>query len=597
MPVLFVSARSPLWIAELPRLARCAGLAAVALLLGGQSLQNAAANGDTRTISFRHIHTGETATITYKREGRYDDAGLKQINHIMRDWRREEDVRMDPRVIDIIWEVNREVGGKNAIEIICGYRAPATNQMLRKRSRGVAQFSQHTLGKAVDFNIPGAPLEAVRNAGLRLQRGGVGFYPSSNFVHLDVGSVRHWPRMTYDQLARVFPDGRTVHVPSNGKPLAGYALALAEVKKHGASPSQLSLATAESSGVDTTDKPKKNLFAALFGGGRDEDEDNDLVTAAAQAPTRAQTGTSAKTPAKTPAEPPAPSARVMAVPLPTARPSTLIAAKQTKPARGGTMTLASAETRPIDLSPPAARPAAVENVFTARGLWEGPQGRPEPPAAIPNPEPVQVADASDVPALAPARMRVEQRPSDLEVTSKVTPWPTQRGHDRVPADVALAYAAQNDGLIATATPKAAPMGNALARAGTSDAPVDGEGLTTIIKKTIARAASPRAVAAVPGPTSAVSRRPPAPLAGEIYADPWLRALVLAPDLQNYLTATAFEAPDPMSLRPLMIKPESVVVMTFCNDPHLGMNSERFSGSAVVFVSTVTFVGRTALLQH
>jgi uncharacterized protein YcbK (DUF882 family) len=593
--VLFVSARSPLWITEFPRLARCAGfnvarcagLAAVALLLGGQSLQNAAANGDTRTISFRHIHTGETAAITYKREGRYDDAGLKQINHIMRDWRRDEEVRMDPRVIDIIWEVNREVGGTNAIEIICGYRAPATNQMLRKRSRGVAQFSQHTLGHAVDFHIPGVPLEAVRNAGLRLQRGGVGFYPSSKFIHLDVGSVRHWPRMTYDQLARVFPDGRTVHVPSNGKPLAGYALALADVRKRGGSPSQLALAAAGGAGaeaIETTQKPKKSLLAALFGGGKDEDEDNELATATTQAPSPAA----------------APRVKTVAVPLPTARPAALIAAKDvkpdTKPARGGTIALASAESRPIDLSPPAAAPAP-DNVFTARGLWEGPQGRPEPPADIPNPEPVRLADASDVPALGPARMRVEQRPSDLEITGKLTPWPGQRGNDRVPAEVALAYAAQNDGLIATATPRAAaPMGSALTRAGAAEAPVDSEGLTTIIKKTISRAASPRAVAAIPGPTSAAPKRAPVPLAGEIYADPWLRALVLAPNLQNYLTATAFEAPDPMSLRPLMVKPDSVVVMTFCNDPHLGMTSERFAGSAVVFVSTVTVVGRTAMLR-
>jgi hypothetical protein len=463
--------------------------------------------------------------------------------------------------------------------------------MLRKRSRGVAQFSQHTLGHAVDFHIPGASLEAVRNAGLRLQRGGVGFYPSSNFVHLDVGSVRHWPRMTHDQLARVFPDGRTVHVPSDGKPLAGYALALADVRKRGGSPSQLSLASAEGAGiqaVETTQKPTKNLFAALFGGGKDEDEDNELVTAATQAPAVAAP----------------PRVKTVAVPLPTARPAALIAAKdakpETRPARGGTMALASAASRPIDLSPPAAAPvaaAAADNVFTARGLWEGPQGRPEPPAAIPNPEPIQVADASDVvPALAPARMRIEPRPSDIAVNSKVTPWPGQPGNDRVPADVALAYAAQNDGLIATATPRAAPMGHMLTRTAAPEASVDSESLTTVIKKTISRAASPRAVAAIPGPTSAAPARTPAPLAGEIYADPWLRALVLAPDLQNYLTATAFEAPDPMNLRPLMVKPDSVVVMTFCNDPHLGMTSERFSGSAVVFVSTVTVIGRTAMLR-
>ncbi len=84
----------------------------------------------------------------------------------------------------------------------------------------------------MDFYIPDVPLEKIRTVGLRLQRGGVGFYPTSGspFVHLDTGSVRHWPRMTHDQLAKVFPDGRTVHVPSDGVPLQNYALALADVE-------------------------------------------------------------------------------------------------------------------------------------------------------------------------------------------------------------------------------------------------------------------------------------------------------------------------------------------------------------------------------
>src|SRR5437868_9585435 len=114
---------------------------------------------------------------------------------------------MDPHLIDLLWEVHREVGAKGAIWIVCGYRSPATNAMLRRRSGGVAQFSQHMLGKAIDFYIPGVPLEQLREAGLRLERGGVGFYPSSNFVHLDTGSVRHWPRMPEAQLARVIGKG------------------------------------------------------------------------------------------------------------------------------------------------------------------------------------------------------------------------------------------------------------------------------------------------------------------------------------------------------------------------------------------------------
>ena len=200
------------------------GLAVLALLLGSQGLQNAVANGDTRTISLHHIHTGEDLTVTFKRNGRYDEEALKKVNHVLRDWRRDEETAMDPHLLDVAWEVYRDVDAKVPIQVVCGYRAPATNAMLRKRSRGVAQFSQHMLGRAMDFFIPGVPLETQREAGLRLQRGGVGYYPSSGspFIHLDVGSVRYWPRMTRAQLAKVFPDGRTVHVPTDGHPLSGY---------------------------------------------------------------------------------------------------------------------------------------------------------------------------------------------------------------------------------------------------------------------------------------------------------------------------------------------------------------------------------------
>ena len=108
----------------------------------------------------------------------------------------------------------------------------------------------------MDFYIPDVQLEQIRYAGLRLQRGGVGFYPTSGspFVHLDTGSIRHWPRMNHDQLAKVFPDGRTVHVPTDGKPLKGYELALADIEKRG-------------NGDDAATVGKKpGLFASLFKG-------------------------------------------------------------------------------------------------------------------------------------------------------------------------------------------------------------------------------------------------------------------------------------------------------------------------------------------
>ena len=189
-------------------------MAAVAILFGYGSLQSAVAEGETRTLSMHHMHTDESITITYKRNGRYDEEALKKLDWFLRDWRRKESTHMDPKLFDVIWEVTRDVHAQKPIEVVCGYRAPATNEMLRKRSSGVAKGSLHTHGQAMDFYIPEVSLKELRYAGLRLQRGGVGFYPTSGspFVHLDTGNVRHWPGIGREELARVFPDGRTVHV-------------------------------------------------------------------------------------------------------------------------------------------------------------------------------------------------------------------------------------------------------------------------------------------------------------------------------------------------------------------------------------------------
>lgn len=256
--------------------ATCIGIAALLLVLGNRSLQTAVAEGDTRTLSFHHVHTNEDITVTFKRNGRYDQTALKKLNWFMRDWRKEEETAMEPQLFDLLWEAYREAGASEPIQIICGYRSPGTNAMLRARSSGVAQTSLHTKGEAIDFFIPGVPLEKIRNAGLRMQRGGVGFYPTSGspFIHMDVGSIRHWPRMTHDQLVKVFPDGRTVHVPSDGQPLPGYALALADVEKKGNAPSSVSLAYARNAGAineadeDVAERasviPKRNMIAGLL---------------------------------------------------------------------------------------------------------------------------------------------------------------------------------------------------------------------------------------------------------------------------------------------------------------------------------------------
>jgi hypothetical protein len=142
----------------------------------------------------------------------------------------------------------------------------------------------------MDFFIPGVPLEELRNIGLRLQRGGIGFYPGSGspFVHLDVGSVRHWPSISREELVRIFPNGRTVHVPSDGRPLSGYASALADVERRGNQPSSVSLNAARHAGVLTAQHdsggPAANPLAKLFGFLKPEREQAETTATVAAAP-------------------------------------------------------------------------------------------------------------------------------------------------------------------------------------------------------------------------------------------------------------------------------------------------------------------------
>ncbi|AIC28925.1 peptidase M15 family protein [Rhizobium etli bv. mimosae str. IE4771] len=230
------------------------------------------AAGDTRSLKLYFIHTGEKAVITYKRNGKFDPKGLEQLNRFLRDWRKNQPTKMDPRLFDLIWEVYRQSGSRDYINVVCGFRSPATNEMLRGRSRksGVAEKSQHMLGKAMDFFIPDVKLATLRAIGMKMQVGGVGFYPKSGspFVHMDVGGVRAWPRMSRDELVRLFPNGNTIHIPADGKPLPGYQQAMADYKRR-ASGTQIEIASASESA------PKhKTLFEALFGGGADEQEDD-----------------------------------------------------------------------------------------------------------------------------------------------------------------------------------------------------------------------------------------------------------------------------------------------------------------------------------
>lgn len=252
------------------RRALALGVAAGALLLGVRGTQDAVANGDTRTITIRHMHTKEETTVTFRRDGRYISEALEKLNWALRDWRTDEPIRMDPRLFDVAWEVQRQVGSEQPFHVVSAYRSPGTNSMLRRRSSAVAKHSQHMLGKAMDFYLPDTPTARIREAGMRLQRGGVGFYPGAHtpFVHLDAGSVRSWPRMTRDQLVRLFPDEKTVHLPADGQPMGGYELAKAEILSGGGSVAGYAAADLDEGAVISSGR--KSLWAALFGGDEEE---------------------------------------------------------------------------------------------------------------------------------------------------------------------------------------------------------------------------------------------------------------------------------------------------------------------------------------
>ncbi len=275
-------------------------------------------NAETRKLKLYYLHTGEKATIAFKKNGSYIPRGLKKINIFLRDWRHNEPTKMDPNLLDLIWEVYQKSGSRDYIHIISGYRSPATNNMLRKRGRGVAKKSQHTLGKALDFFLPDVKLAKLRKIGLIKQVGGVGYYPTSGspFVHMDTGNVRHWPRMTRKQLVKVFPNGKTLHVPTDGKPLPGYNQAVAAFNNKKSSRKKIAQATG-------TKKERKNFFQRLAAL-RHSDDDEDRSPNFAPAPRRVSTKsrpvvtnpltTTPSTAVRTPTETPVPEPQAPQIP-------------------------------------------------------------------------------------------------------------------------------------------------------------------------------------------------------------------------------------------------------------------------------------------
>lgn len=148
----------------------------------------------TRRLSLRHTHVDESLSVTYFENGVYLPSALDEIDHFLRDWRTGQAVSIDTGLLDLLSDLHGATGSREAIHVVCGYRSPQTNEMLREKraDSGVARNSQHVVGRAIDIRIPGVATARLRDAALLLGRGGVGYYEASDFVHVDTGRVRRW---------------------------------------------------------------------------------------------------------------------------------------------------------------------------------------------------------------------------------------------------------------------------------------------------------------------------------------------------------------------------------------------------------------------
>jgi len=169
-------------------------LATAAAMVPGRA-QAAVSKRPERVLSFFHTHTGERLKIAYCCDGIYQPEALAQLNHLLRDFRIDQEKSIDPNLFDLLHELGGTLETDQPYHIISGYRSAQTNAMLRERGgahTGVASSSLHMVGKAIDIRLPGVRLDHLRSAAASLKLGGVGFYPSSNFVHVDTGRVRYW---------------------------------------------------------------------------------------------------------------------------------------------------------------------------------------------------------------------------------------------------------------------------------------------------------------------------------------------------------------------------------------------------------------------
>ena len=174
-------------------LASTTRLIRAAVLLTGVLLPlNGTSSVGERSLSFYHTHTHKTLEVTYSVGGEYVESALEQVNDFLSDFRTGDEIVIDPKLLDIIYDVRASLNSNDTYEVISAYRSPATNEKLRSKSSGVAKKSQHLLGKAIDVRLRNVDSSDLRDAALKIRRGGVGYYKKSDFVHMDTGRVRRW---------------------------------------------------------------------------------------------------------------------------------------------------------------------------------------------------------------------------------------------------------------------------------------------------------------------------------------------------------------------------------------------------------------------
>ena len=361
--------------------------------------------------------------------------------------------------------------------------------------------------------------------------------------------------MSREQLARVFPDGRTVLIPSDGKPLPGYALALADIKKQGNTPSQNSLEAARTAGINvdtmlaSNERPAANPFAKLLGLAKDEDEEDDSPRVTPPAPVAAAAPAPVKHPVLAAIEHGAQ----------TAEKATAKAAVKVADAASKVKFIRTADASPAPTSYRSATAASTvptpKDIVASRGYWQGP------------------ADAATGNAANAAP----------DSTGSIGPFANPRIAQGTP-ELALAYADQ---------PGRDALGIAALRAAALTALASQHPAETSTTIAVKRGdnQSTSAIMTASATSLTVTKTSDARL-----INPWMRAIVLSPSVRDFLTTLAVGARDFRSLAPMMVKPSNSVLMAFAADPNPGLDNDRFSGTAIVFISTVSYPTRTASLQ-